>query len=169
MENLKSKSLEKVFDQHVKGGIIKVHISKEASGKNESNPLTTFFRLVPYLNAPQPMKEMTKILKREQNAQLERFHEKEMEDDEIKFILTTMTNDQLDNLLLQLQVHNLTEILQYLLKKKEQWTEISEQFICNSSEKLKKKQVRQLINSISNTFSADCKEDMTLTGLLKMN
>ena len=48
---------------------------------------------------------------------LERFENKTMELEDLEFILMTMTDDQLDNLLLSFQLNHRDRILKYLLIK----------------------------------------------------
>ena len=48
-------------------------------------------------------------------------------------MLTTLTNDQMDNLLIDFEARNQMEILKYLLTKAGQWTEISETMTNNAS------------------------------------
>ena len=48
---------------------------------------------------------------------MERFIAKEMEEEDLQYILNTMTDDQLDNMLLEFQSKHNMKILCYLLVK----------------------------------------------------
>ena len=97
---------------------------------------------------------------------LERFENKTMEEADLEYILLTMTDDQLDNLLLSFQTNHRDRILKYLLIKANQWTDISEPMLNNCSKELKMLQVRRLINSLNNTFIRG-ETDSIMTELLK--
>ena len=59
-----------------------------------------FLEKIPHIRSPKTKKMMSDALKQEQKDMLERFENKEMELEDLEFILMTMTDDQLDNLLL---------------------------------------------------------------------
>ena len=57
-----------------------------------------------------------------------------------------MTDNQMDKLLEEFQKTNKMELLQYLLTKAGQWTEISDTVTKNASEESKDYQIRRLMN-----------------------
>jgi len=57
--------------------------------------------------------------------------------------------------LLAFQTDYRDKILKYLLKKANQWTDLSKPMLENASDDLKRVQVRRLINSLNNSFSLD--------------
>ena len=99
---------------------------------------------------------------------MENFVKREMEENDLNLILTTMTNDQIDNLLLVFQAdkEHKMKILKYLLKKANQWTAISSTMNKNASEATKTLQIRRLINGMKNTFDPNDANDKIITQLL---
>ena len=104
----------------------------------------------------------------EQKTLMENFVKRQMAEEDLNLILTTMTNDQIDNLLLVFQAdkdHKM-KILKYLLKKANQWTAISSTMNKNASEATKTLQIRRLINGMKNTFDPNDENDRIITQLL---
>ena len=72
-----------------------------------------------------------------QRAFMQSFEEKNLSREDSELVLTTMIDDQLDNLLLELQITHKDDILKYLLTKAGQWTELSETMAAKTSEERK--------------------------------
>ena len=64
---------------------------------------------------------------------MNRFKTNTLNDNDLKHVLTMLTDHQMDNLLVKVQVDNQMEILKYLLTKAGQWTSISEKMSKNAS------------------------------------
>ena len=64
---------------------------------------------------------------------MNRFKTNTLNDNDLKHVLTMLTDHQMDNLLVKVQVDTQMEILKYLLTKAGQWTSISEKMSKNAS------------------------------------
>ena len=80
-----------------------------------------------------------------------------------------MSDHQLDKLLGIFQQIDRDPILEYLLKKGDQWTEISKTVMLNSSTETKDMQIRRLINKQQNFFNEDDPNDRTLVEIFRNN
>ena len=111
---------------------------------------------------------MRNILTPQQKTLMENFVNRRMEHDDINLILVTMTNDQIDNLLLIFQANKeyKMKILKYLLTKAGQWTDISATMNQYASEHIKTLQIRRLINGLNTTFDPNDHNDKIITKLL---
>ena len=65
----------------------------------------------------------------------------------------------MDKLLLDLTKFDQMNVLEYLLKKNEQWTDISEIVVKNSTSEMRDRQIRRLINKQKNSFSSNSDTD----------
>ena len=88
-------------------------------------------------------------------------------DEDFIRILSTFTDQQMDKLIMDLQKTDKMTVLEYLLRKGNQWTEISSQLISNSDEETKDRQIRRLMNKQKNSFSAEDESDKMILDLLK--
>ena len=80
-----------------------------------------------------------------------------------------MTDNQMDKLLEDFQKTNKMQLLQYLLTKAGQWTDISETVTNNATEESKDQQIRRLMNKQQNSFDPENENDMMLVTLLREN
>ena len=138
LDNLKKKKLKSVFNNSEDGGTIQVFITRK-SGKgggasSRSTPVNVFLSKIPYIKNYPTTKAIGDALTPKQKEYIERYDSKSMTQEDLQSILLTMTDDQLDNLLLAFQSKYRDDILRYLLKKANQWTDISEPMLNNASE-----------------------------------
>jgi hypothetical protein len=66
LESIKNKGIEKVFPETLKGGVMKVRIVRGQEVKSQETPVSKFFKLIPYVKASKPMKQMIEMLEPEQ-------------------------------------------------------------------------------------------------------
>ena len=91
----------------------------EKKGTTQLPPDEQFIKKLPAFDNSSQVKTLKGLLKPEQITLMENFTKRQMEESELNLILTTMTNDQIDNLLLVFQADKRykMKILKYLLKK----------------------------------------------------
>ena len=75
----------------------------------------------------------------------------------------------MDKLLLDLTKFDQMNVLEYLLKKNEQWTDISEIVVKNSTSEMRDRQIRRLINKQKNSFSSNSDTDRQILMLFQEN
>lgn len=130
-----------------------------------------FIKKIPCFGKSESISALQELIAKkgpEQKTLMENFVNRQMAEKDLNLILTTMTNDQIDNLLLVFQAdkdHKM-KILKYLLKKANQWTAISSTMNKNASEATKTLQIRRLINGMKNTFDPSDDNDKIITQLL---
>lgn len=92
-------------------------------------------------------------------------HEEESLKDSTEYLvilLQALNDGQMDRLLSLLQSIEKDETLIYLLKKNNQWTNLSQVLISNSNNDTKDSQIRRLLTLQDNSFKPDNENDATL-------
>ena len=91
----------------------------DKKGTSSLPPDERFIKKLPGFDNSTQVKTLKNLLNSEQITLMENFTKRSMEETDLNLILTTMTNDQIDNLLLVFQAdkRHKMKILKYLLKK----------------------------------------------------
>ena len=77
-------------------------LSREKSGDDKISPIRKFLMMIPFMKKAATLSKIEKELEAAQKEFMEKFDNKSMSEEDLQYILTTMSDTQLDNLLLEL-------------------------------------------------------------------